>query len=433
MKIIGFRAENIMRLLTVEFEPDGTTVLITGANGAGKTSALDSILLALEYRTACKKIKKPIRTGADHAEIVLDLGEFKVTRTFTAAGKTYLKVENPDGAQYRSPQELLDKFKSSLSFDPLAFTALSDKEQAVTLRELLGIDTTELDEQRAELYDHRANWNRQAKERAGALQAHAGANVPEDTPDAEISVSELLGELEEAEAQKDKNQSVRDHLESHHQAANVEINAMSKHKAEIAVATTALKVAEKALAEIEKTIPKAEKAVDALEDPPIAVIKAQIAGADAINMAVRARNDYQFVEAQRFEAENNAAKIDTKIRKIDNKKKQMVESADFPIDGLGFDETGVTFDGNPFSQASSAERLRVSLAMAMALNPKLRVIRITDGSLLDSKNLALIQEMAAAEDYQIWIEKVDETGEIGVYIEDGQIVEMAAAEGSEGR
>ena len=59
--------------------------------------------------------------------------------------------------------------------------------------------------------------------------------------------------------------------------------------------------------------------------------------------------------------------------------------------------------------------------MAMALNPEIRVIRITDGSLLDSGNLALIAEMADEHDFQVWIEKVDESGTIGVYIEDGAV------------
>ena len=92
-----------------------------------------------------------------------------------------------------------------------------------------------------------------------------------------------------------------------------------------------------------------------------------------------------------------------------------------PISGLGFDDDGVTYQGVPLKQASAAEQLRVSVAMAMALNPKVRVIRITDGSLLDSDNLALIEQMAADQDFQVWIERVDETGTVGVVIEDGQV------------
>ena len=97
------------------------------------------------------------------------------------------------------------------------------------------------------------------------------------------------------------------------------------------------------------------------------------------------------------------------------------QKAKFPIKGLAFDDTGVTYNGIPFSQCSTAERLRVSLAMAMAMNPKLKVLRIMDGSLLDSQNMAVIQEMVAANDYQCWIERISENAGCGIYIEDGEV------------
>jgi hypothetical protein len=49
------------------------------------------------------------------------------------------------------------------------------------------------------------------------------------------------------------------------------------------------------------------------------------------------------------------------------------------------------------------------------------VIRISDGSLLDSDSLALLAEMATEGDYQIWIEMVDSTGKVGISIEDGAV------------
>jgi len=97
------------------------------------------------------------------------------------------------------------------------------------------------------------------------------------------------------------------------------------------------------------------------------------------------------------------------------------KEAKFPIDGLGFNEQGVTFNGIPFKQCSSAERLKVSLAMAMALNPELKVIRITNGNLLDSSNMTVVEQMAKDNDYQIWLEMVNETGSMGIYIEDGEV------------
>ncbi|NQS97855.1 MAG: hypothetical protein HQ591_05330 [candidate division Zixibacteria bacterium] len=44
-----------------------------------------------------------------------------------------------------------------------------------------------------------------------------------------------------------------------------------------------------------------------------------------------------------------------------------------------------------------------------------------DGSLLDSRNLKIIDRMAGEHDFQIWLESVDETGEIGIVIEAGEV------------
>jgi len=76
----------------------------------------------------------------------------------------------------------------------------------------------------------------------------------------------------------------------------------------------------------------------------------------------------------------------------------------------------------PFDQAETSAQIRVGVAIAMAANPKLRVIRIKEGSFLDQDNLALIAEMARAHDYQVWLETCHPSGGAAVVIEDGQVV-----------
>ena len=122
-------------------------------------------------------------------------------------------------------------------------------------------------------------------------------------------------------------------------------------------------------------------------------------------------------KAKKQEYETLTVKIDA----IDAKKSEMLAKANMPIAGLGINEDGVTYTGIPFDQISSAEQLKVSLAIAMAANPQIRVIRIMDGSLLDGDNFKVIQEMADAKDYQVFVEKVDDSGKVGVYIEDGEV------------
>jgi hypothetical protein len=84
----------------------------------------------------------------------------------------------------------------------------------------------------------------------------------------------------------------------------------------------------------------------------------------------------------------------------------------------------VTFGGVPFSQASSAEQVRVSFAMACALNPTLRVVRIMDGSLLDSDSLGMIRQAAEAADMQVFIEMVGAASDdpAAVVISDGEVI-----------
>ena len=112
MKIINLQAENVKRLSAVEIAPDGNLVEITGRNGAGKTSVLDSIWWALAGASTHQA--EPIRRGAEAARIRLDLGEVKVERTFKRRkGKdedspetitTAVKVETVKGARYPSPR-----------------------------------------------------------------------------------------------------------------------------------------------------------------------------------------------------------------------------------------------------------------------------------------------------------------------------------------
>jgi hypothetical protein len=92
-----------------------------------------------------------------------------------------------------------------------------------------------------------------------------------------------------------------------------------------------------------------------------------------------------------------------------------------PVQGLTFGEGEILLNGVPFAQASDAEQLQASVAIAAALNPKLRVIRIRDGSLLDDLAMQRLAQFATATDMQVWIERVDSSGKIGFVLEDGHV------------
>ena len=83
-----------------------------------------------------------------------------------------------------------------------------------------------------------------------------------------------------------------------------------------------------------------------------------------------------------------------------------IAAAVMPIPDIGFGDGIITFQGKPFDQASDAQKIRVGMAVAMAANPKLRVVRIRAGSMLDAKSKALVAAMAKEKDFQVWVEQV---------------------------
>jgi hypothetical protein len=83
----------------------------------------------------------------------------------------------------------------------------------------------------------------------------------------------------------------------------------------------------------------------------------------------------------------------------------------------------VLLHGIPFEQASASDRIRVSVAMGLALHPKLKVLLVRDGSLIGERKLQLIEEMVKDANAQLWIEMVqaEPTDRTTVFLEDGVV------------
>lgn len=401
MKIIELRAENVKRLRAVDITPDGTLQIVGGRNAQGKSSVLDAIWLALGGGRAAKDTTRPIRDGEDRASVTVDLGDLKVTRSWTQKG-TSLKVESSDGAQYRSPQAMLDGLVGKLSFDPLEFTRLTAREQRDALLDLvdLDVDMDQLDAQRALLFDQRTEIGRQGK-------AIGDVTVDEGLSAEETSAQKIISKIRAAE---NNNREVESYREQHDTA---------EHRCtELAEQIRDL---QERLARMEEDRDAAHKYLLTHARDDTSALEAQLATVEKTNAAIRANNQARIKARSRDDLRRAYIELGEEIAQLDEVKAQALSAARFPVDGLGFDESGVTYGGVPFSQASSAEQIRVSIAMAMALNPKLRVLRIKDGSLLDEDTLEAIRQQVADNDFQLWLERVGNADEGAVVIEDGEV------------
>lgn len=67
MKIINLKSKNIKGIKAIDITPTDNIVIISGKNGAGKTSALDSIWYILKWKEGAKETPMPIRKGEKEA------------------------------------------------------------------------------------------------------------------------------------------------------------------------------------------------------------------------------------------------------------------------------------------------------------------------------------------------------------------------------
>lgn len=425
MKIITLSSENVKRLKAVQIKPDGSLVVIGGKNGAGKTSVLDSIQYALGGGKSLPAM--PVRQGEEHAEIVVDLGEIVVTRTFSATGGSALVVKSKEGLKYPSPQSVLDKLVGRLSFDPLEFARASGPEQADTLRALVGVDVSGYERTAQIAYDNRTVVARQVKQIQGQLAAMPA--MVRDIPEIESSTADVLEQQEKAGLWNNKcgqlymqaEAKQRDYARAEEQVQFAHAEVV-RAKAALKKSEAALQAAEQARAESSKAAEEARKASDLAKPIDMAPFKTKLAEVERTNSQIQANARRRNVEELLAKTLTEQMALTSQIEAAQKCKRDALAAAKYPIEGLALNELGaVTLKGIPFEQCSSAEQLRVSVAIGLALNPTLRVLLIRDGSLLDKDNLKLVAEMAAKADAQVWIECVGDNGMVSVIIEDGSV------------
>ncbi|MCI1643798.1 MAG: AAA family ATPase [Bifidobacterium crudilactis] len=407
MRITELRAENVKRLKAVDITPGEHLQIIGGRNAQGKSSVLDAVALALTGKDAKKLNPRPLRDGERKGRVQLDLGEYVVTRTFTANGGGALTVTaGRSGARFPSPQRVLDDLMGRLSFDPQEFIGLSAKEQAEVLRGLvdLPIDLDEVDAQLDELAQSRLLAGRELK----ALGEPGKFDY--SLPGEERSATAIVNQIQAA---RDRNREIRDTRDAW--------GVSQRQVADIQERIEQLRSQLTAQQEDARQLAARVESLGAMQDTT--ELESQLANIEDTNARVRANRQVVERNADIASRQRTYEGLDQRINDLRASKDKALAEAKFPIDGLGFDESGVTYKGVPFQQASSMEQLRVSLAIAMASNPKLRVIRIKDGSLLDDDALALVAQTAEQHDYQVLMERVG-TGDPGaIIIEDGQVKE----------
>jgi len=411
MRIIGLKSENIKNIRAINIKPSSGINKVSGANAAGKTSLFDSIRIAIESSRDIDA--KPIRHGESKAKVELDLGDMIITRTITEKGNTVV-IKDKDGEKMASPQDLLNSLYNKISFDLMKFMTMDGKKQYSLLKEVLGIgDTIEkMEAEHKALYEDRAAWNKQAKIAQGKC---AGLEADDMIGFEKVELSELVEELEALTNDNLILGNKRSCIETYHLNRNIKLEEIKNLEAR-------MQAVKQEVSDLEKDCIALEEELGDAEPVDLQPTKDKMGRIEETNKVVDANIKYRETRAEVTAALDKSEEIDEKMKEIQAGIKSTIEGLEMPIAGLSMQDGDVLFNEVPVGQISSSEKLRVSMAIAIALNPKLKVILIKDASLLDDDAMAEVEKMAEEKDFQVWIELVDETGDVGIYIEDGLVV-----------
>jgi energy-coupling factor transporter ATP-binding protein EcfA2 len=474
-RLTSLEVEDFKKIRFVKFDLKRGITELSGANGAGKSSVLDSIAVLLDGMIALKddsiKTTEPIHNGAQRSRIRTRIGEMFVTRTIgkTKAG-TYtseIRFEAVGGKPYPATQKQLNDLIGEHNLDPVDFIRLDAKGKFDALKAFVpGFDFDGAQRAYQADYLRRTEVNRVARESRAAADLII---IPEGTPAEPIDEAALVAQLQAAgehntslENRRARREDAKRQIEEHRTAAAGRLEAiegvrprrMQAHQVladskqaeitELQARISALRQSIDADAEAADTEIAADEATlrqsaetgtaaaDALqarlseagelpEAIDAAALTAQIAAARATNAAVTraAERTRHLATAGRYESESEQLSEAMAAREV--AKQAAIASANLPIDGIEFGDGEIRYRGAPFDQASTAQKLEVAIARIVALNPKLRLCWIRDASLLDDDSYARLNELALKYDIDVLIETVRPIGKDAVVLENGHV------------
>lgn len=415
-----FTVENFKGVREITLSPSGSLVVVAGGNGAGKSSFIDAFVELFDPK-GTRLTPQPIRQGEDEARAEFtdtDLG-VRIVRTWKKNDAGRLEVFALDGAKYSKPTDVVAQLTGGLIFDPVAFLNLDEKRQrdALLAKVDLQIDLDALARDKAGAEAARLDAGREVKRLQGALSSMQKPAA--GTPSEEVSGADVLAEIETVQEHNRRIDRAEDLVfELGRQVTDAD-RTIERLEAQIAQAR-----ADRAVW-VER-IEEAERAASAPRGD-LEQLQAKLAAVDETNAAVRAAREWERVAGDLVQAEAEHTLAQARVDDTEAVKARALASARFPVDGLSVNEDGVTFKGIPFTQVNSAMRRRVAFAIATAGDPKLRLVIVKDGDLLDADSLAGIRELADERGYTVLVERDrDESRKIGFTITDGALAKAGA-------
>ncbi len=431
-KVASIIIQNYGRIKYIELEFDtagGLIEVVSRKNAQGKTTLLNAF--SRTFGGSKWDGPMPIHDGADKAMIQTTLDDgtvITITERFDKNGKIdgELVARDSRGLLYPKPQEALNKLYST-GLNPIEFfewtkTAEGRRKQVEVMLACAGL-TGQLEEIER-LIATRFEERRQANVEVARLQG-ALLSMPvtaDTTPDTEVTLKSLQDNLDAAQEYdrfvSSKALGVRK-LVSARDAAILRSDEVKADIERLQQEYERLSMVE--IPGFQQAIEELSAEIEALSPSWTEQAKEAFATADNTNTQVRQKLARRKVAGDLKAAIEKADSLSDHLDAARTSKVELLKGAKFPVEGIGFDENGVTLNGRPLSVASEAEAIVLSTTLAIRMNPKLKFLPVRSASGLGEDMRLLIAKTAVEEDCQVLLERIVSDETVGIVITDGRV------------
>ena len=436
-----------------ETELDGRSIEVTGSNGVGKTSIIDSIKYALTNDSSRDYV---IKNGESEGEIVIETDTGLTIDRKKRVNQADYKNIRQDGKPVQSPEAFVRELFTPLQIDPVKFTQMSRQEQNRIILDLIefdwdlnwikekfgeipqGVDyqqnilqvLNDIQSEKGVYFQTRQDINREIRNKTAFI-----SDIAKDIPQGFQAEKWEAYDLSEAYTKITKTQEYNSRIERAKLFKDSYDNKVRGYQAEVEIAVSNLKSAitaerEQLTSEIERKkaeIKAAEDKLNSLSDKiadktkifeseyreKVAKLDSDIKVADeytgkqlvnisAMQAEVKTAeemkkhlNEYKRMKSMQDELETlekHSKALTSKIELARELPGEILKTATIPVKGLTVKDGIPLINGLPVSNLSEGEQLQLCVDVALSKPNSLQIILIDGAEKLSEKNRLALYE-----------------------------------------
>lgn len=436
-----------------ETELDGRSMEVTGSNGVGKTSIIDSIKYALTNDSSRDYV---IKNGESEGEIFIETDTGLTIDRKKRVNQADYKNIRQDGKPVQSPEAFVRELFTPLQIDPIKFTQMSRQEQNRIILDLIefdwdlnwikekfgeipqGVDyqqnilqvLNDIQSEKGVYFQTRQDINREIRNKTAFI-----SDIAKDIPQGFQAEKWEAYDLSEAYTKITKAQEYNSRIERAKLFKDSYDNKVRGYQAEMEIAVSNLKSAiaaerERLTSEIERKkteIKAAEDKLNSLSDKiadktkifeseyrekvakldsdikvaneyigkqlvDVSVMQTEVKTAEEMKKHL---NEYRRMKSMQDELEaleEHSKALTSKIELARELPGEILKTATIPVKGLTVKDGIPLINGLPVSNLSEGEQLQLCVDVALSKPNSLQIILIDGAEKLSEKNRLALYE-----------------------------------------